>query len=72
MIIPKAISIVKYLANKFGGKWKYDGHGCWSCKDGVRIVRRVCHCFPDDNDCTCGGTLWLYSNNGDNPVRVYG
>jgi len=52
--------IVRLLAEKFKGTWKYDGKSSWSCDDG-RIARRVCSCFSgNDGDCNCSGSIWVY------------
>lgn len=61
----KVESTVKYLARKFGGKWRYEGHGAWECDDGNRYVWRV-HTGGYDysgNDMP-GSSLCLYYRDG--------
>lgn len=36
-----AKSKAKQLAEKYGGKWKYDGISSWWCDDNLRHVARV-------------------------------
>ena len=38
---PRSRSRAAYLAEVFGGKWKYDGVTTWRCDDGRRRVSRV-------------------------------
>ena len=64
---PRAKSVSNGLAEKFGGKWKYDNRGSWWCDDNQRHASRVCNCFPSDDDCNCIPTIWVYGD--DKPQR---
>lgn len=65
----KKISKSKFLAEKYGGKWKFDGMACWWCDDGKRHVARTASCCCDDENCGCPSQYWLYGDG--TPEMVY-
>lgn len=67
LTVPQAKSTVSLLAEKCGGTWSYDGRR-WNCDDGVRWAARTCSCFPDDSDCKCGGTIYVYGDETTQPL----
>lgn len=60
---------VKYLSEKFGGKWIYRAEGIWECTDGKRTVRRVNGCLCDD-DCDHPSRYCMYFSDGRIPEWV--
>ena len=58
----KKLNITKYLREKFGGTWKYDGTSAWFCDDGKRHVARVASCFCDDDYCNAPPAYYLYED----------
>ena len=63
----KKINKVKYLENKFGGKWRYCGQSTWECLDNDRMVWAVSSCSCD-YDCGSSPRYYLYGDG--TPVEV--
>jgi hypothetical protein len=68
--VVKAKPVTAVLAEKFGGRWKWEGNGTWTCNDKKRHASKVCMCFPSD-DCHCSGAIFVYGGDGP-PVRLFG
>lgn len=66
--IKQTIPKYRILEVKYGGKWKYIPFWGWMCDDGRRHVYRVCMCSPDDEDCRCFPTYFMYG--GEKTVQV--
>lgn len=56
----KTEPITKYLARKFGGKWKYVIQSGWECDDGNRYVCRVATGTDMNGEYTGVSRLCLY------------
>lgn len=63
---PKLSSHTRYLNKKYGGTWKYDGQGTWSCDDNKRSVTRCSSCLCD-GPCAHPAIYYLYS---DKPTEI--
>lgn len=57
----KPKSITKWLNEKYGGKWVYDGKASWWCDDGERHVSRVANGRDMEGEYTEAWSLCLYS-----------
>lgn len=69
-IAKKCKNKTKYLNDKYGGVWKYDGHFAWNCDDG-RYVWRIASMAPryDGDDDSYVTEYWMYGT-GMTPIRI--
>ena len=58
----KSITTCKLLENKYGGKWRYNRSARFWEDDLNRTAQYVCMCGNFDDECNCGGVLYLYGN----------
>ena len=58
------MSIVKELAEKYGGKWKYEPvSGQWNCEDGRYVARVHTGGYDISGEALPGFGYFLYENN---------
>ena len=68
----KSISIVKKLAQKYGGKWTYNrSSGSWHCDDGIRYVCNVLTGKDYEGEYTGESTMCMYFKDGRSSKWVY-
>lgn len=57
----KKLSISKWLSEKYGGEWKYDGRATWWCNDDKRHASRVASGRDMEGEYTGHWRICLYS-----------